>query len=385
MGHLVRRPEVPFATLDREHAALGIELSEAFQRVVRSSSFILGEEVERFEEAWAAECGVAECVGVASGTAALAISLRAAGVGQGDEVIVPAHTYIASALAVLHVGAVPVLCEVEDSTGLLDPEAAAAAIGPRTAAILAVHLYGQIADMPALQRLASRHGLMLFEDAAQAHGAEGHGRKAGSFGLAAGFSFYPSKNLGALGDAGAICTDDAQLAAAARCIRNLGQRTKGEHVVPGFNERLDGLQAAILNVKLTGLAGANEDRRRHAATYRSALAGKVRVLEERPGERCVYHLFPVRVSDRDAVAARMRAAGVATGIHYSPAVHRHHALRGLVVESGELTHAEAWAREELSLPMSPCLRRAEVEAAADACAAALEIEQLEGSLVLEPA
>jgi dTDP-4-amino-4,6-dideoxygalactose transaminase len=258
---------------------------------------------------------------------------------------------------------------------LLDVDAAAAAVGPRTAAILAVHLYGQLCDMPSLEELAARHGLALFEDAAQAHGAEYDGRRAGGFGLAAAFSFYPSKNLGALGDAGAICTNHPELARHARRIRNLGQSRKGEHVVPGVNERLDALQAAFLTVKLRGLEAANAARRRHAATYRATLGGHVRLLDERPSTPCVYHLFPVRVPERDAVASRLTSAGIATGLHYSPALHRQPALRGLVVESGQLPSAEAWAREELSLPMSPRLRTHEVKAAARACAAAVGIER----------
>jgi dTDP-3-amino-3,4,6-trideoxy-alpha-D-glucose transaminase len=376
---------VPFATLDREHAELAHDLHEAFDRVLHRSGFVLGAEVERFERAWAAACGVSECVGVGSGTAALAIALQAAGIGRGDEVIVPAHTYIASALAVLHAGAIPVLCDVEEGTGHLDADVAGAAVGPRTAAILPVHLYGQLCDMPALGRLAKRHGLALVEDAAQAHGAEGYGRRAGSFGLAAGFSFYPSKNLGALGDAGAICTDDPDLAQRARRIRNLGQRRKGEHLVPGVNERLDGLQAAFLSVKLRLLEGANAARRRHARTYRTALDGHVTLLEERPATPCVYHLFPVRVAERDAVAAYLRDSRVATGLHYPLPLHRQPALRGRTVAEGDLEHATAWAREELSLPISPQLRCAEVEAAADACAAAVEVVSLERKLALEPA
>jgi dTDP-4-amino-4,6-dideoxygalactose transaminase len=328
---------------------------------------------------------VSECVGVGSGTAALAIALRAAGIGRGDEVIVPAHTYIASALAILHAGAIPVLCDVEDGTGHLDPGAAAAAVGPRTAAILVVHLYGQLCAMPAFERLAATHGLALIEDAAQAHGASGYCRRAGAFGLAAGFSFYPSKNLGALGDAGAICTDDPGLARRARRIRNLGQRRKGEHLVPGVNERLDGLQAAFLSVKLRLLESANAARRRHARAYRTALEGKVALLEERPATPCVYHLFPVRVPERDAVAAHMHASGVATGVHYPVPLHRQPALRGLTVDGGDLDNATAWAREELSLPMSPQLKCAEVEAAAQACAAAAEVVSLERKLELEPA
>jgi dTDP-3-amino-3,4,6-trideoxy-alpha-D-glucose transaminase len=362
---------VPFAALDREHAELAEELHEAFDRVMRRSAFVLGEEVERFEQDWAATCQTAECIGVSSGTAALALLLRAAGIGSGDEVIVPAHTYIASALGVVHAGAVPVLCDVEDGTGLLDVDAAAAVIGPRTAAILAVHLYGQLCDMRAVERVASSRGLAVFEDAAQAHGAECDGKHAGGFGKGAAFSFYPSKNLGALGDAGAICTNDAALAERARRLRNLGQRHKGEHLIAGSNDRLDGLQAALLSVKLRRLAAANTARRRHAVLYRSLLGQRVRGLEERPETSCVYHLFPVRVPHRQRVAARLEAQGVATGVHYPLPLSRQPALRDLAVVRDELPRSEAWAREELSLPMSPKLDADEIAVAAHACAAAV--------------
>ena len=361
---------VPFVALDREHEVIAAELRSAFDRVVRNSAFILGDEVSRFEAAWAAACGTAQCVGVASGTAALALMLRAAGIGHGDEVIVPAHTYIASALGVIHAGAVPVLCDVEEWTGLLDADAAAAAVTSRTAAVLAVHLYGQVGDMSALGQLARRHGLALLEDAAQAHGATSHGRPAGSLGDGAAFSFYPSKNLGALGDGGAICTDDAALADRARRLRDLGQRRKGEHVELGVNERLDGLQAALLSVKLHYLEGGNEARRRHAAAYRASLAGYVDLLDERAASSCVYHLFPVRVAARDAVARELRAAGISTGVHYSPALNHQPALQGHVAAPNPVPRAEAWAARELSLPMSPALTDAEIERAARACLAA---------------
>jgi dTDP-4-amino-4,6-dideoxygalactose transaminase len=364
---------VPFVALNREHAAIAPDLHEAFTRVVRGGGFILGEEVSRFEAAWAAACGVSHCVGIASGTAALTLLMRAAGIGRGDEVIVPAHTYIASALGVIHAGARVVLCDVDEDTGLIDPEAAAALVGPRTAAILPVHLYGQVCDMPALERLAARHGLALVEDAAQAHGATGHGGVAGGLGDAAAFSFYPSKNLGALGDGGAICTDDAGLAERARQLRDLGQARKGEHVVLGVNERLDGLQAALLGVKLRHLAAANATRRRHAAAYAERLAGRITMLEEHPATPCVYHLFPVRVPARAAVAERLSGAGIATGLHYSPALHRQPALEGHVVAPDELPRAEAWAATELSLPMSPGLSHAEVRRVADACLAAVAV------------
>ncbi len=356
---------MPFVALGRENEAIGDELRAAFDRVLRRSAFILGDELGRFEAGWAQACGTAHCVGTASGTAALTLLLKAAGIGRGDEVVVPAHTYIASALAVIAAGAVPVLCDVEDDTGLIDPEAAAAAIGPRTAAIMAVHLYGQLCDMRALGRLAARHGIALVEDAAQAHGAEYGGRRAGGFGIGAGFSFYPSKNLGALGDGGAVCTDHADIADRVRQLRDLGQRHKGEHVSLGVNERLDGLQAALLNVKLPLLEAANFARRRHAATYRERLDGSVRLLEERPLSPCVYHLFPVRVPARDVLATHLRERGIGTGLHYTPALHQQPALDGHVVVGGELPHAEAWAAEELSLPMSPGLHDAEIERAAE--------------------
>jgi dTDP-4-amino-4,6-dideoxygalactose transaminase len=373
---------VPFVALDREHGAVVTEIRAAFDRVVRRSAFILGEEVDRFETEWAAACGTKHCIGVGSGTAALTLLLRSAGIGSGDEVIVPGHTYIASALGVIHAGAVPVLCDVEDGTGLLDVDAATHAVTPRTAAILAVHLYGQVCDMPALGRLARSRGLALFEDAAQAHGATWEGRRAGSLGDGAAFSFYPSKNLGALGDGGAICTDDPVLAERARRLRDLGQKSKGEHVELGVNERLDGLQAALLSVKLRRLEAGNRARRRHAAAYRARLAGHVGLLDERAESRCVYHLFPVRVAARQAVAEALGAAGIGTGVHYTPALHWQPALRGRVVAPYSLPHAEAWAAEELSLPMSPALRDTEIERAADTCVeAVLRTAAREGAYV----
>ena len=217
-----RDDRVRFVALDRQHAPIEDELNRAFARLLGSSAFTLGVELEQFEADFAQYSEVEHCVGVASGTAALALTLRAHGIGPGDEVIVPAHTFIASALAVAHAGATPVLCEVDDATGLIDPDAARAAIGRRTAAIVAVHLYGQACDMDSIQALASSQNLLVLEDAAQAHGARYRGRRAGSLGGAAAFSFYPSKNLGALGDGGAVCTNDAALAARVRRLRNLG-------------------------------------------------------------------------------------------------------------------------------------------------------------------
>jgi dTDP-4-amino-4,6-dideoxygalactose transaminase len=358
--------------LDREHAEVAGELRAAFDRVLQRGDFILGEEVAAFEAAWAEACGTAHCVGVASGTAALSLLLVAAGIRPGDEVIVPAHTYIATALAVVHAGATPVLCDVHDATGLLDVDAARSVLGPRTAAVIPVHLYGQLCDMAAVSAFAREHGLALIEDAAQAHGAEHDGRRAGGFGAGAAYSFYPSKNLGALGDAGAVCTNDATVAERVRRLRNIGQRAKAEHLLLGANERLDGLQAAMLRVKLRRLAGANEARRRHAALYRELLDGEVRTLEERAETPCVYHLFPVRVPDRDDVADRLRESGVDVGVHYTPALDRQPALRRIAVAPHPLASAARWAAEELSLPMSPRLRREEVLRAAEACVMAVK-------------
>ena len=346
---------VPFVALERENAEIAGELRDAFDRVLGSSAFVLGEEVERFEVAFAASCDTAHCVGVASGTAALALLLQAAGVGPGDEVIVPAHTFFATAAAVLTVGAVPVLCDVEPATGLLDLDAAAQLVSARTAAVLPVHLYGQMCELEALGAFADRYGLLLLEDAAHAHGAHRGGLRPGARGAGAAFSFYPSKNLGALGDGGAVCTNDAAIADRVRRLRNLGQRVKGDHVELAGNERLDGLQAALLGVKLERLQHANALRREHAGAYRERLDGHVRMLEERVAGECVYHVFPVRVADRDGVATRMRASGIDVAVHYDPALHGHPALRTRVRTPAPLTHAEAWAATELSLPLSPGL------------------------------
>lgn len=366
-----RETVVRFAALERQHAEIERDLHAAFSRVLHSNGFILGPEVDAFEAEFAEYCGTGHCVGVASGTAALSLMLRASGIGPGDEVIVPAHTFIASALAVAHVGAVPVLCDVDDSTGLIDADAACALVGPRTAAILAVHLYGQACDMDAIEKVARPNGLLVLEDAAQAHGARYRGRPVGSLGAAAAFSFYPGKNLGALGDGGAICTDDAGLADRVRRLRNLGQREKGQHVDIGYNERLDGLQAALLRVKLPYLERWNSARRQRAIRYRELLPPEARVVEERAFSPSTYHLFPVRFRERDAVAAVLKRHRVETGTHYTPAVHQHAAWEGYAIRYGDVPRAEAWAAEELSLPMHPGLRRDEIERVVEAVHAAL--------------
>lgn len=362
--------------LARHHRPIGGELRAAFERVLDNSAFILGNEVAEFEAEFAEYCGVRHCVGVGSGTAALTLALLAAGIGDGDEVIVPAHTFIASALAIVHAGAVPVFCDVEEDTGLIDADSAAGQIGPSTAAIVAVHLYGQPCDMEAIEELAKRHDLFLLEDAAQAHGARYGDRRAGSLGDAAAFSFYPSKNLGALGDGGAICTDDDEIAAAARRLRDLGQRAKGEHLDAGFNERLDGIQAAMLRVKLKGLDEGNGSRRRLAATYRGRLPEAGRPLVEQPGRECVYHLFPIRLRNRDAARQALAERGIASGIHYWPAVHRQPPLTPPADSATTLESAVRWSEEELSLPIFPELSEAEMDAV---CVAVDEVLQEVGA------
>lgn len=347
-------------------------LHGALDSVVMRGGFILGEEVERFEEEFAAYVEARHCVGVSSGTAALTLGLMAAGIGPGDEVIVPAHTYIASALAVIHAGSTPRLCDVCPGTGLLDVRSASEAIGERTAAIMPVHLYGQVCDMDAVLALARSKGLLVIEDAAQAHGARFRGRRAGSLGDVAAFSFYPSKNLGALGDGGAVCTGDAEIAEHVRRLRHLGQRHKGEHLARGFNERLDGIQAAFLRVKLPDLDRANAARRSRAARYRSLLPLAVETLVEDSRSECVYHLFPVRAWDRDVVAERLAEQGVGSGVHYWPALHRQPPLRHLAPPTDGLRVAEAWSEEELSLPMFPELTDKEVSRVAEVLASAVD-------------
>jgi dTDP-4-amino-4,6-dideoxygalactose transaminase len=350
---------VPFMDLARHHAPLEAELRSAFDRVLGASAFILGQEVERFEAEFAGYCGTRYCVGVNSGTAALTIMLQAAGIGPGDEVIVPAHTFIATALAVVHAGATPVCCDVDAGTGLIDPGAAATAVGSRTAAILPVHLYGQPCAMVALRALAERHGLALFEDAAQAHGADYQGARAGSLGKAGAFSFYPSKNLGALGDGGAICTDDEELAEQARWLRDLGRDARGTHHLAGYNERLDGLQAALLRVKLPHLDGWNASRRELAARYRELLPAGAELLGEVDGATCIYHLFPIRVDNRDGLATQLSEEGIATGVHYRRSLPDQPALRGLI--ECDAPQARDWASRELSLPLFPELNGDQLE------------------------
>ena len=356
--------EVPFVDLGRSTAPLAAELSAAFEATASRGDFVLGEEVERFESEFGEYVG-ARCVGVASGTAALSLGLEALGIGAADEVIVPAHTFAASAFAVVHVGATQVFCDVDPATGLIDLDAAGAVAGPRTAAVMAVHLYGQTCDMDEVGSFAERHGIAVIEDAAQAHGARWGGRRAGSFGAVSAFSFYPSKNLGALGDGGAICCSKADVADRVLRLRNLGMRRKGEHLETGRNERLDTLQAAFLRVKLPHLDRWNAERRAAGERYRAGLPDTATALPSRDGAEDVFHLFPVRVRDRDELAAALGDAGIGTGVHYTPTVPAQPAFgRG----EGEFPEAERWAAEELSLPMFAGITEDEVSRVCDAVA-----------------
>jgi dTDP-4-amino-4,6-dideoxygalactose transaminase len=337
------------------HAEVATEVAQGWARVLADAAFILGPDVAAFEREFAQFTGVRHCVGVANGTDALELAVRAAGLGPGDEVILPVNTFIATALAVARAGATPVFADCDPHALLLDPEAARARVGPRARAIVAVHLYGQSAPMEDLAKLAQRHGLLLMEDHAQSQGATRHGRPCGAMGLAAATSFYPGKNIGAYGDAGAVLTDDDRLAQRVRDLRNYGGSIKYEHPETGFNSRLDTLQAVVLRAKLRGLADGNQARRAAAALYDALLAElpEVRRLSLLPGNVSVHHLYPVRVPRRDAVLRAMQAEGVGVGIHYPKPLHLQGAFASMGHRPGDFPHAERAAAELLSLPIYP--------------------------------
>jgi dTDP-3-amino-3,4,6-trideoxy-alpha-D-glucose transaminase len=345
---------VPFLDLDAGYRELAPDLGAAQRRVMESGRYVLGPEVEKFEREFAAYCGVAECVTVASGLDALTLALRALGVRRDDEVIVPAHTFIATWLAVSALGARPVPVDCLAATGNLDVAALERAIGPRTRAIVPVHLYGQPADMDALGELAAHHHIPLLEDAAQAHGATVGRRRAGSLGHAAAFSFYPGKNLGAFGDGGAVTTDDAALAETLRALRNYGSQEKYVHTIQGSNSRLDEIQAACLRVKLGRLDAWNARRREVAARYLAEIVARPELAlpEVAPGREPVWHLFVVRTPQRDALQAHLAARGIETLVHYPTPPHR----------AGAYAHERDWpalpvaeelADTVLSLPIGP--------------------------------
>ncbi len=369
------RGERPVAFLDiaAMHEEVRDDLDAAWREVTAHSAFVGGPWLERFEAEWAAYCGRAYCVGMANGTDALIIALRAAGIGPGDEVVVPANTFIATVEAVLAVGARPVFTDVAPDTLLMTGAHLAAALTPSTAAVIPVHLYGQPVAMDELCAVARRHGLLVIEDAAQAHGATWEGRLAGSFGEVAAFSFYPGKNLGALGDAGAIVTDDASIAEAARSIGNHGAAPglRYVHARVGVNSRLDGLQAAFLSAKLPRLDAWNAQRARAAGWYDRALEGvpgatPVRIAE---GARSSHHLYVVRVADRAAVQAQLARDGIETGIHYPIPCHLQESYRDFATD--RLPVAELAASQVLSLPMGPHLDETQAQRVCDALTRAI--------------
>jgi dTDP-4-amino-4,6-dideoxygalactose transaminase len=355
--------KVPFLDLKAPYAELRGELDAACRRVMESGWFILGDETRAFEEEFAAYCGARHCVGVGNGLDALHLILRAMKIGEGDEVIVPANTYIATWLAVTYAGATPVPVEPDARTFNLDPSRLEEAVTPRTRAVMPVHLYGQCADMDAINEVASRYGLKVIEDAAQAQGARHKGRCAGALGDAAGFSFYPGKNLGALGDAGAVVTNDTALAERVRVLRNYGSRVKYYNEERGFNSRLDELQAALLRVKLAKLDEWNERRRRVAERYLRELEGVPDLtLPYAPvWADAVWHLFVVRHPRRDALREHLAAAGVGTLIHYPLPPHLQEAYADLGLTKGRFPLSEAMADDVLSLPMGPHLSDDEVD------------------------
>jgi dTDP-4-amino-4,6-dideoxygalactose transaminase len=364
-------PPIPLVDLQAQHAEIADEVARGFEEVCAKTAFILGPPVAAFEAAFAKLCGVSHCIGVGNGTDALEMMIRALGIGAGDEVIVPANTFIATALGVLRAGATPVIADCDDAFHLLDPEKAEAKITPRTRALLPVHLFGQMADMEALGEIARARGLLLLEDAAQSQGARRHGRAA--FGLCAATSFYPGKNLGAYGDGGAVFTDDEETAAKVRRLRNWGSDKKYYHPEIGFNSRLDTLQAVVLAAKLKRLEDWNASRRRAAARYDALLADLPDVETPRtlPGNEHVWHLYVVRVPRRDDVLARLNAAGIGAGIHYPTPLHLHGALRDLGYKPGDFPAAEKAAGEILSLPMDPHLTEEKQERVVDALRRAL--------------
>jgi dTDP-4-amino-4,6-dideoxygalactose transaminase len=342
---------IPLVDLKAQFRSIEADVNAAIAAVLARGDFILGKDVEAFEKEFAVFSGAAHSVGCANGTDALQLAMMALDIGPGDEVIVPAMTFIATALGVTLAGATPVLVDVEAETGLLDVKKAEAAITPRTKAILPVHLFGQMADLTALKALCEKHKLHLVEDAAQAHGANRDGLKAGTVGAIGCFSFYPGKNLGAYGDAGGLLTNDSALAHKLTLLRHLGSSKKYHHDIIGPNSRLDTIQAAILRVKLPHLAGWNDARRKHAGRYDAALADikGVRLTKSDPGS--VYHLYVIRVEERDRVLKALNEAGIGAGIHYPFALHELDAYASLGHKAGAFPMAEDWAHHCISLPI----------------------------------
>jgi dTDP-4-amino-4,6-dideoxygalactose transaminase len=355
---------IPMVDLKAQYARIKLEVDSAIATVLESTQFIKGEECNRLEQEFAAYCGVRAACGVANGTDALNLALRAHGIGAGDEVITVANTFIATGEAILLNGAKPVFVDVDPESFTMDPAAVERAITPRTRLILPVHLYGHPADMTAINEIARTHGLPVLEDAAQAHGAEVQGRRAGNLGHAACFSFYPGKNLGAYGDAGMVVSDDSDFIARVRQIANHGGGSnKYDNLVLGTNSRLDTLQAAVLRVKLRHLDTWNRERAERAAAYTRALEGVpgIRVPRERPWARSAWHLYTIRAEDRDGLQAHLRERGVSTAIHYPRPIHLQPAMGAAGGRPGDLPVSERLSREVICLPLYPELSHDQVE------------------------
>ena len=365
--------KVPFVDLQAQHISIASDVNAAIQGTIERGDYILGEELKLFEEDFARFIGTSEAVGVGSGLAALELALRAYGVGPGDEVITAANTYIATVLAILAVGARPILVEMDPATYNIDVACIEAAITPRTRALMPVHLYGQPADIGPIMALANKRNLMVIEDAAQAHGAMYDGRRAGCWGHASAFSFYPAKNLGAYGDGGLIATNDRAIAEKIRRLRNYGQRVKYVHTSVGTNSRLDTMQAAILRVKLRHLDRWNAARAEHAAAYNKLLAGAACVVPQiAPKRTHIFHLYVVQVEQRDEVQKILSSRGIGTGIHYPIPIHVQEACADLGYRAGSFPATERAASRILSLPMYPEMAREQREYVAESLLDAID-------------
>ena len=345
---------IPLVDLRKQYESIKDEVDNAIAEVVQSTQFILGAQVSKFEKDFADYCQAKFALGVNSGTSALHLAMLAAGIGPGDEVITVSYTFVATAAAVCYVGARPVFVDIDPSTCNIDVNQIEKAITPRTKAIMPVHLYGNCADMDSILELARRHNLIVIEDAAQAQGAEYKGRRAGSMGEIACFSFYPGKNLGAYGEAGAIVTNNEKHVELLKQLRDQGQSEKYFHTVVGYNYRMEALQGAVLGVKLKHLDDWNAARRKHAAVYRRELADTgLRMLDEHPDYNTVHHIFPLFTPQRDELREHLQAAGVSTGLHYPIPVHLQPGYRHLGYQEGDLPETERACKEVLSLPMYP--------------------------------
>jgi dTDP-4-amino-4,6-dideoxygalactose transaminase len=370
--------KVPFLDLKAHHAPLRAEIDLAIGEVIDSGAFAGGPFVAQFENEFAPFCGSRHAIGVGNGTDALWLALLACGVGPGDEVITVPNTFMATAEAITYTGATPVFVDVDERTYTMDPGLLEQARTPRTKAIIPVHLFGQVADMDPILSFARKHGLYLIEDAAQAHGAEYKGRKAGSIGDVGCFSFYPGKNLGAFGEAGAVVTDDDKLQEKIRILRDHGQVRKYYHSMVGWNCRMDGIQAAILRIKLRHLDQANQRRRTHARQYGQLFQGLEEIVPplEADYARHVYHIYPIRVRERDEVMRLLEGKGIGCGIHYPVPIHLQEAYQGLGYRAGAFPVSERICAELISLPMFPELTQAQVDLVVDSVRQSLAVGAL---------